>query len=492
MNLTRHGVKQPRNPWSDGPENITQCPIPPGTNFTYQVILSTEEGTLWWHAHSDWSRATVHGAIVIHPALGKTYPYQTPDAEQTIVIGTWFKGDVMEIIDTALATGAEPEQSNAYTINGQPGDLYPCSNDSTFHMKVDTGKTYLLRIVNAEMNQEHFFGIAGHNLTLVAQDAAYLKPVTTGYIMITPGQTMDVLVTANQSPSLYYMASSPFSDGTGVPFDNTTTTAIFEYNGNYTRPTQDNIPLPSLPRYDNEDAAAIFISQLKSLASKDHPIKVPKNITRNLYITIAINTIPCANSNCSGPNGDRLSASMNNISFATPSIDILEAYYRNLTGVYEQDFPEEPTRYFNFTADPAEVSSYTATGTKVIMLNYGDEVEVVFQWTNLIAAENHPMHIHGFSFYLVGSGRYNFNNVTDPQRYNLDDPPEINTVAVPKNGWVAIRFLADNPGVWFSHCHLERHSSFGMDTVFIVRNGATEATSLLPRPSYMPPCSYSP
>ena len=30
MKNDRHGVKQPRNPWSDGPVYITQCPIKPG------------------------------------------------------------------------------------------------------------------------------------------------------------------------------------------------------------------------------------------------------------------------------------------------------------------------------------------------------------------------------------------------------------------------------------------------------------------------------
>ncbi|KAM5584226.1 hypothetical protein ABKV19_003868 [Rosa sericea] len=59
-----HGVHQPRNPWSNGPEYITQCPIKPGSNFTYEVIFSEEEGTLWWHAHSEWTRASVHGAML--------------------------------------------------------------------------------------------------------------------------------------------------------------------------------------------------------------------------------------------------------------------------------------------------------------------------------------------------------------------------------------------------------------------------------------------
>jgi laccase len=84
----RHGVDQPRNPWSDGPAYITQCPIQPGSKFTYRIILSEEEGTLWWHAHSDFDRATVHGAIVIHPKRGTAYPFRKPDKEIPIILGT--------------------------------------------------------------------------------------------------------------------------------------------------------------------------------------------------------------------------------------------------------------------------------------------------------------------------------------------------------------------------------------------------------------------
>ena len=87
MNVYRHGVKQPRNPWSDGPEYITQCPIQPRSNFTYEIIFSTEEGTLWWHAHSDWSRATIHGAIVVLPREGTaSYPFPEPDEEEIVIL----------------------------------------------------------------------------------------------------------------------------------------------------------------------------------------------------------------------------------------------------------------------------------------------------------------------------------------------------------------------------------------------------------------------
>lgn len=99
-------MKQPRNPWSDGPENITQCPIPAGTNFTYEIIFSTEEGTLWWHAHSDWSRATVYGAIIILPSANTTYPFATPDAQETLILGTFLYQDLYVLVISQYVTRA--------------------------------------------------------------------------------------------------------------------------------------------------------------------------------------------------------------------------------------------------------------------------------------------------------------------------------------------------------------------------------------------------
>lgn len=89
--LFRHGVKQPRNPWTDGPAYITQCPIQPGNRFSQKVIFSNEEGTLWWHAHSDWSRATVHGAIVVYPRPGALYPFTKPYGEVPIILGDQYR-----------------------------------------------------------------------------------------------------------------------------------------------------------------------------------------------------------------------------------------------------------------------------------------------------------------------------------------------------------------------------------------------------------------
>ncbi|GAB2290349.1 hypothetical protein Dimus_024628 [Dionaea muscipula] len=124
-----HGVRMPRYPWADGPEYITQCPIPPGGKFRQKVIFSDEEGTLWWHAHSNWTRATVHGPIIIYPKKGSSYPFPKPVADVPIILGEWWKEDIETLYYNFLSSGGDPNISDALTINGQPGDLYNCSKE---------------------------------------------------------------------------------------------------------------------------------------------------------------------------------------------------------------------------------------------------------------------------------------------------------------------------------------------------------------------------
>ncbi|KAH6755686.1 laccase 14 [Perilla frutescens var. hirtella] len=480
-----HGVKQPRYPWSDGPEYITQCPIRPGTKFSQKIVLSDEIGTLWWHAHSDWSRATVHGALVVYPKEGDVYPFPKPTAEIPIILGEWWKSDIQAVMTQFLANGGDPIVSDAFLINGQPGDLDSCSKPDTFKLKVEYGKTYLLRMINAVMNNIMFFKIANHNITVVGSDGAYTKPLTSDYIAISPGQTIDFLLEANQNPNHYYMASRVHAvAGTSSNF---TTTAIVEYTGNYT--ATPSPLLPTLPASDDTVSSDSFTGRLRSLASREHPIDVPQKVDKNFLFTLSINTFACPN--CTGPiPGQRLKASMNNITFVQPRIDILQAYYNGIRGVYGDDFPKNPPFPFNYTGVNVTSTNYRTpqNGTEVRVLEYDSTVEIVFQGTNLVGAIYHPMHLHGYSFYVVGMGSGNFDRERDPLSYNLVDPPLQNTIAVPRNGWTAIRFKANNPGVWLMHCHLERHVSWGMEMAFIVKNGKSSDAKMMPPPPDMPRC----
>lgn len=310
----------------------------------------------------------------------------------------------------------------------------------TFAIEVESGKTYLLRIVNAALNDQLFFAIAGHNMTVVEVDAVYTKPFTTQAILVGPGQTTNVLVRANQVPGRYFMGARPFID-VPLSLDNKTATAILQYKGipNTVLPT-----LPQLPAPNDTVFALSYNKKLRSLNSPQFPANVPLKVDRNLFYTVGFGKNSCPT--CL--NGTKLVASLNNISFVMPQTALLQAHYFNITGVYRADFPDKPPTPFNYTGAPLTANLVTATGTRISKLAFNSTVELVLQDTNLLTVESHPFHLHGYNFFVVGTGIGNFDPAKDPAKYNLVDPVERNTVAVPTGGWTAIRFRADNPGTF--------------------------------------------
>ncbi|KAM7499338.1 hypothetical protein LguiA_023752 [Lonicera macranthoides] len=473
-----HGVRQLRTGWSDGPAYITQCPVPTGQSYIYNFTLTGQRGTLLWHAHINWLRATVHGAIVILPKRGVPYPFPKPDKEEIVILGEWWKSDVENVINTAMQAGLAPNVSDAHTINSLPGPVPNCSFKG-YTLQVESGKTYLLRIINAALNEELFFKIANHTLTVVEVDASYTKTFKTDTIFIAPGQTTNALLTADQNTGKYLIAASPFMD-TVVAVDNQTAIATLNYKStNSLLPTT----LTTMPSTNASNATYSFVDSLKSLNSKQYPANVPLTVDHSLLFAIGVGVNPCAT--C--VNGTRVVADINNVSFVMPTTALLQAHYYNISGVFTDDFPGNPPIPFNYTGN-VTLSMQTNNGTKVYKLGYNSTVQVVFQGTSIVAPESHPIHLHGFNFFIVGKGLGNFDPVNDPKKFNLVDPVERNTISVPTAGWTAIRFRADNPGVWFLHCHLEVHTTWGLKMAFLVENGKGPNESIIPPPSNLPQC----
>lgn len=314
---------------------------------------------------------------------------------------------------------------------------------------MDSGETNLIRVINAGLNQQLFFTIANHKLTVVGADASYVKPFTTNVLMLGPGQTTDVLITADQPPARYYIAARAYASAQGAPFDNTTTTAILEYKsapcpakGIALKPV-----MPPLPAYNDTATATAFTTSFRSPKT----VQVPTDIDENLFITAGLGINQCPSgapaSTCQAPNKTRFTASMNNISFVLPSnFSLLQAHHHGVPGVFTTDFPAKPPVAFDYTGNVSQSLWQPIRGTKVYKLKYGAKVQIVLQGTSIFTAENHPIHLHGYDFYILAEGFGNFNPATDTSKFNLVDPPMRNTVSLPVKGWAVIRFVADNPG----------------------------------------------
>lgn len=487
-----HGVKQVLSAWADGPAYITQCPIQTGRTYVHRFKIVDQRGTLFYHAHLSWLRATVHGAFIILPPKVKPasaiYPFPKPHEEFPIIISEWWNADVEDVEADAIRTGAAYNISDAITINGQPGALYNCSLQDTPTFNVTKGKTYLLRIINAAVNFQMYIGVTGHSLTVVAVDGEYTKPYTTDILVLGTGQTTDVLLTADQPDGQYYIAATVFSPTATfqlVPFVRTPGTAILRYKDASSVPSA-TLALPAFPDFNNSKFAANFTKSLRGLPYSS-TYQVPQTVDEDLFFSIGYGSQPCTT--CSNPFGPiRYVTSVNNVTFKEPTSSLLQAYYNQVNNnVYQDDFPSTPLVEFNYTG-PQPSNSRSVVGTKVKVLEYGKNVQIVFQDTSIFFFEGHPVHLHGQNFYIVGEGVGTFNATTDTPTFNLVDPPSRNTVGVPSGGWAAVRFTTLNPGVWFMHCHFDIHTTWGMAMAFIVKNGVGPSQTLPPPPADLPQC----
>lgn len=404
-----------------------------------------------------------------------------------LFVGEWWKSDVDDVMNQWTQTGLPPNVSDAHTINGFPGLVPNCStskgtklpiyihikqilirkcsdyieHSTGYTLHVEAGKTYLLRIINAALNEDLFFKIARHIFTVVEVDACYVKPFKTDTIYIAPGQTTNVLLTADQNTGKYLMAISPFMD-TIVAVDNQTATSTVQYKSTeaYTTTT-----LTTLPAVNATPATNSFIESLRSLNSAKYPALVPLEIDHSLVFVVGVGVNNC--STC--VNGSRVLAGINNVTFVMPTIALLQAHYYNINGVFTADFPGKPVTPYNYTGNNSLTNIQITNGTKVYPLEYNSTVQVVIQGNSVIAPESHPIHLHGFNFFVVGKGLGNFDPVNDPKKFNLVDPVERNTLNVPTAGWTAIRFRADNPGIYYQFNHNSHKKIYTKSKRFLSR-----------------------
>ena len=86
--------------------------------------------------------------------------------------------------------------------------------------------------------------------------------------------------------------------------------------------------------------------------------------------------------------------------------------------------------------------------TEPLVVELGDTVWV--RYGNLGAMDHHPIHLHGYSFKIIGSdgGWAKDKSVLLPET----------TVLVPTGAAKVIEFFANNPGDWIFHCHMTHHT----------------------------------
>ena len=104
--------------------------------------------------------------------------------------------------------------------------------------------------------------------------------------------------------------------------------------------------------------------------------------------------------------------------------------------------------------DPREMTDFNVLtmnskafpGIDPLVVRTGDRVRIRFR--NLSAMDNHPIHLHGYSFMITG---------TDGGRIAETAQWPETTVLVPVGSTRDIEFVAEAPGDWAMHCHFTHH-----------------------------------
>ena len=87
----RNGLQNRRNSWQDGTAG-TNCPIPPGKNFTYMLQAKDQIGSFFYFPSLALHKAAGgFGGIKIYSRPRIPVPFPFPAGDHTVLAGDWYK-----------------------------------------------------------------------------------------------------------------------------------------------------------------------------------------------------------------------------------------------------------------------------------------------------------------------------------------------------------------------------------------------------------------
>ncbi|RIB11714.1 Multicopper oxidase [Gigaspora rosea] len=434
-----HGIFQLGSNWYDGVGGQTQCPILPGTSFVYNYTVGDQVGTYWWHSHYLAQYVDgLRGPLIVNdpddPYLGQ-YDY-----EYVLTLEDWYHQLAEDLVAMRLAPGysAFNPVPDAGLISGR--GQYNCSradsgakcdpNNMPAIYTVTKGKKYRFRIINMSAEAFFWFSIDGHKLTVIEVDGVAVKSIELSVLPIHIGQRFSVIVDASKDVGSYWIRAdipedcifnSPETINANSDLDNNNNiTGILRYDG---APND----LPNSKKFNDAWSNNLFPCQDLdiSLIKPYEPVSPPQKVTDQFNISVTL-----------GPDKKNTTkAYINGQSWAP-----------DLTNPSIMKIMEEK---INATKFPVNANAYMYDSE-------GGAVEIVIYNQN---GAEHPFHLHGHNFFIIGMGS---SGSPDVSQYNLIDPPLRDTITLPGSGWAVIRYLINNPGVWAFHCHIEWHVELGM------------------------------
>ncbi|OBT63540.1 hypothetical protein VE03_07037 [Pseudogymnoascus sp. 23342-1-I1] len=411
-----HGLLQKETPWFDGIPSVSQCPIAPGSSFTY-TFRADSYGTSWYHSHYSAQYADgLLGAMIIH---GPPHAHYDHDLGP-IMLSDHNHEEYFKIVERFTGSKLVPNSTNNL-INGKMN--YDCSltnltctpNAGLSKFKFESGKLHRLRLINSGAEGLQRFTIDNHTMTVIANDFVPIEPYETDVVTLGVGQRSDVLVR-----------------GTGRPADSFWMRSDISKKCSHT-----NQPHAlAVIHYEKADSSAVPKSQA-TYYNKTDCSNDPLNITKPLF-AMAPPPEPAF----------------------TQTIDI--DFQANATGAQvwmmnNQSFRANYDHPLLLLAKLGNTSYPDDPQWNVFNFGKNTSIRLILRGLTPLA---HPMHLHGHNFWVVAEGVGQWDGVvTRPENPQRRDTQLMDFGYPFPTGmsYTVIEFLADNPGVWPFHCHVAWH-----------------------------------
>ncbi|KAG1862535.1 Fet3 ferroxidase [Suillus subalutaceus] len=458
--LHHHGMYFNATSWMDGAMGVSQCGIPPGDTFDYVVPINSsgQVGTYWAHGHANGIYVDgLRTPLLLH-SPNETYGADY-DAEFTILLSDWYHEEQPVLsaafINIANPAGAEPIPDSALIYFSQNGSYLPPipgSNPSPVTSAVgfnenatlpfEPGKTYRLRIINFGAFAGFYFWIDGHEMQIIEADGTDTQEQSVDMLSVSVAQRYSVLVTAR----------------------NDTTSSNWAIHANMDTTMFDTVPSNLNPNL----TSSITYSTSANLTNLS---PVSSYITTNDSALVPIDIVPAL----SPTNTLQLAFNFETMDDGTNHAFINDVVYNS---------PVVPA-IMSALSLGENATSLEAYGPYSFVINYGDVIDLVVQNGD---TGKHPFHLHGYKVQIVN--RATQYNSTDPSLNpplieGQANPMRRDTVTITGGGSVTLRFVANNPGAWIFHCHIEWHLESGLAVQLITAPLQIQEQALGRVPAFM-------
>ncbi|CAL9772214.1 unnamed protein product [Musa acuminata subsp. burmannicoides] len=410
--ISWNGIQQRKSSWQDGVYG-TNCPIPPGRNFTYVMQFKDQIGSYFYFPSLAFHKAAGgFGGIRVLSRPLIPVPFPPPAGDFTLLIGDWFKAN-HSTLKYVLDSGRDLPFPDGVLINGRGW------NGNTF--TVQQGRTYRFRISNVGLTASLNIRIQGHAMKLVEVEGSHTLQNTYSSLDLHLGQSCSVLVTADQPAMDYYIVAS-----TRFTSKVLSTTAILRYSNSGGTTAG---PPPGGPTIQIDWS----LNQARSIRW-NLTASGPRPNPQGSYHYGLVNTTRTIRLANSAPliNGKQRYA-VNSVSFIPADTPLKVADFYKIPGVFSLG---------SISDNPTFGGGYLQTS--VMAANFRDYVEIVFEnYENTMQS----WHIDGYSFWIVGmdGGQW---SAASRKSYNLRDAVARCTVQVYPKSWSAIYMPLDNVGMW--------------------------------------------